>query len=296
VIPHYPELKPLQIGDRLWIAKKLKKSGGETCELTLGNIFIWRNFDRTRITCLNENICMLICQPDEPPYFLPPIGNRLIPETVATLCENVPRMSRAPKSFTRLLDSSRYSFLPLRQQFDYLYLRSALAELKGKKYDGKRNHLKRFKSAHSLYRYLPLNVEQKSQALALFERWFRIREESKFFPRLAYTSQKAAVSEALENFNELHLRGGCLLSGNEFLGFTLGSEINPESFAVHFLYGDPAAPGISQTLLREACTKTYLEYKYIDLEQDLGIPGLRTAKLSYHPLRLEEKYEIRPLS
>ena len=87
-----------------------------------------------------------------------------------------------------------------------------------------------------------------------------------------------------------------LWSDHKLMGFTIGSRVNPEMISVHFLYGDPEARGSAQAMLWEACNKTYSEFKLIDLEQDLGIPGLRTAKLSYHPLRLEEKFEVKPVS
>ena len=109
---------------------------------------------------------------------------------------------------------------------------------------------------------------------------------------MAYTSQKAAVTAAFDNYTALKLIGGALLVDKQLRGFTLGSPVNPEMISVHFMYGDPALAGIAQTLLWEACNKTYTAYKYADLEQDLGIPGLRTMKLSYQPLKLEKKYEI----
>ena len=65
--------------------------------------------------------------------------------------------------------------------------------------------------------------------------------------------------------------------------------------AVHFSYGHPDAPGIAQLLLWEGCNKLFTNSAYVNLEQDLGIPGLRKAKLSYHPLRLERKFEIKPI-
>lgn len=296
MIPHFPEFKPLEIADRLWISKKLKKTSRSICELTLGNIFLWKDFDHTKVTCLNDNICMLISPPNETPYFLEPVGGNKLPETVELLFGHTPKISRASKVFTQMLGKERYSISPLRNQFDYIYLRSDLAELKGKRFDGKRNHIKRFRSAHPNYTYSPFEPEVKGKAMALFEKWFAVREESRFFPRLAYTSQKGAIIEAFKYFKELHLRGGMLWEDGRLAGFTIGSPIDPETISAHFLYGDPEAKGSSQTLLWEACNRTYSDFKYIDLEQDLGIPGLRTAKLSYHPLRLEEKFEIRPLS
>ena len=294
VIPHYPDFKALEIDDRLWIGRKLRLTSRQICELSPGNIFIWKDFDHTRVTCINDNVCMQINPPNEAPYFLEPVGGNKIPETVKTMFELRGRISRVSKHFTTLLPKGAYTFEPLRNQFDYLYLREELAQLKGKKFDGKRNHIKRFRSAHHNYQYWPFDPAAKDKALALFEKWFAVRQESKFFPRLAYTSQKGAIVEAFRYFKELHLLGGMLWSDHKLMGFTIGSAINPETISVHFLYGDPEARGSSQTMLWQACSKTYHEYKIVDLEQDLGIPGLRSAKLSYHPLRLEEKFEVRP--
>jgi hypothetical protein len=296
MIPEFPQIKPLELEDRLWIHRKLKQTSREICELSLGNIFIWKDFDHTLVTCINHNICMLINPPNEPAYFLEPIGSNKLAETAEILLKHAGRISRVSINFLAQLPKDRYLFEPLRNQFDYIYARANLAELKGKKYDGKRNHIKRFSRQHPNYTYQTLDPNIKEKALELFEKWFAIREESRFFPRLAYTSQKGAVIEAFSYFKELHLLGGALFDGNKLCGFTLGSEINPELVSVHFLYGDPALPGVTQTLLREACRKTYTTFKYIDLEQDLGIPGLRTAKLSYHPLKMGEKFEVKPIS
>lgn len=45
-------------------------------------------------------------------------------------------------------------------------------------------------------------------------------------------------------------------------------------------------------MLWEACRNTFSEFEFVNLEQDLGLPGLRKIKNSYHPIRLEEKFEI----
>jgi hypothetical protein len=295
MIPSFPQFKPLELEDRLIIERKLRSTSRQICELSLGNIFIWKYFDHTRLTCLHDNICMLITPANEEPYFLEPIGKNQPVETITELLQKA-RISRVSKGYLSSLPAGSFTAQPLRNQFDYIYNRSDLAELKGKKYDGKRNHLKRFKKSFPDYLYQPLDLEMQKQALALFEKWFAVRSESKFFPRLAYTSQREALVQAFANFKELRLLGGALISDHRLLGFTIGSKINPEMISVHFLYVDPSAPGCSQTLLWEACNKTYSVFKLVNLEQDLGIPGIRTAKLSYHPLRLEEKFEIKSVS
>ena len=202
------------------------------------------------------------------------------------------RISRASQEFVSGLEGDTYKISELRNQFDYIYQTRDLAELKGKQYDGKRNHIKRFKAAHPDYEYSALDAPRKKEALELFERWFEARKESRFYPKLAYTSQKAALEIAFENFEKLRLSGGAVSINKKLEGFIIGSRLNDGTLSAHFSYGNPAMQGISQILLFEACNKTFAPYKYVNLEQDLGIPGLRTAKLSNHPLRLEKKFEV----
>jgi hypothetical protein len=296
MIPEYPKFKPLEIEDKPWVVKQLRSTSREICELSLGNIFAWVDFDQTRVTCVNGNLCMLLTPPNEPPYFLEPFGRRGLIETADILLKHAGQISRASKSYADLLPDHLFVKTPLRNQFDYIFSRAELAELKGRDFDGKRNHIKRFTGLHPGYKYLPLTQEMKKDALELFEKWFAIRKESKYFPRLAYTSQKKALLRAFSLYKKLNLLGGALMADDQMKGFTLGSLINPEMASIHFLYGDPASQGSSQTLLWEACNRTYNNLKYVDMEQDLGIPGLRMAKLSYHPVHLSEKFEIKARS
>jgi hypothetical protein len=184
----------------------------------------------------------------------------------------------------------------LRNQFDYIYETKILAELKGGKYDGKRNHIKKFKSRFPDYKFTPLRPEHKKEALDLFEEWFSLRKKSRYFPKLAHDSQKTAVNNAFSYFNELNLIGGAIYIDNIINGFILGSFLSPEIISIHFMYGHPAIQGTSQVLLWKGCNKSFASAKYVNLEQDLGIPGLRKAKLSNYPLRLEKKFEIKPLA
>ena len=135
----------------------------------------------------------------------------------------------------------------------------------------------------------------KKEALELFDRWFNARKESRYFPKLAYVSQRNALLKAFSNFEKLKLIGGLILAEKAIKGFIIGSQLNAQTVSVHFLYVDPEFNGVSQTLLWKACQDSFAAFSHINLEQDLGIPGLRTAKLSYHPLKLEKKFEINPL-
>lgn len=293
MLPEYPKFKDLEIKDKKPVAEFLDKYQPKTCELNLPNLLIWKDFDRPQITLINQNLCLLINPLNEAPFFLAPVGQNNIAETTEICLVHCGKISRASEDFLGRLPPKKYPLICLRSHFDYIYLSQTLAELKGRKFDGKRNHIKRFKRHFPEYEFVPLKASFKKESLELFEEWFKIREQSRFFPKLAHTAQKSALLTAFALFEELDLQGGAILIKNKLEGFFMGSGLNRETLSLHFQYANPNLPGIAQILLWEACNKTLKSYKYINLEQDLGIPGLRTSKLSYHPYKLERKFEIR---
>ena len=295
MLPEYPKFKQLELEDLEVIKKFLKAINPDICEFSPANLIIWKEFDQPQLTLINGNLCILITPPNEPPFFFEPLGNHMIEETTATCLKHIGKISRATENFVKKLSLLRVRAHCLRSQFDYVYETKALAELKGRKFDGKRNHIKNFQKRHPDYEYLPLNPAMKNSCLELFEDWFAQRKESRHFPRLAYIAQKTALEETFKYYQELKMSGGALLIDQELKGFMIGSPLNPETISAHFQYGHPALRGIFQVLLWEACNKTFADFKYLNLEQDLGIPGLRKAKLSNNPLRLEKKFEIIPI-
>ncbi|MFH1362334.1 MAG: phosphatidylglycerol lysyltransferase domain-containing protein [bacterium] len=287
-IPDYPKLKNLTFEDL-----QLLRNEAQICEFSPVNLLIWQSFDRPQLTLINNNICILISPRNEPPFFLEPIGDHKLLEAVEICLNHTGKISRATESFIEKVPLKKHKISCLRAQFDYVYETKTLAELKGKNFDGKRNHLKKFKKRHPAYTFVKLEPGHQEQARQLFEEWFSLRKESRHFPKLAYDSQKEAINRSFENFAALKLLGGALFVDGQIKGFTIGSWLNSETIAVHFLYGHPSPQGIFQTILWESCNKIYNQAKYVNLEQDLGIPGLRKSKLSYYPIKLEKKFEIK---
>jgi hypothetical protein len=293
--PNYPALKKLEIEDQKLFQKAVDGANPTICELAFANQIAWHDFDRPEYTFINDNLCILINPLNESPFFLEPIGRNKPKETVEICLNHCGKMSRLSEDFLFLLEQEKYRINCLRSHFDYIYEVKVLAELKGKKFDGKRNNIKRFQKQFPDHEFIPITAGIKEAAFALFEKWFKAREESRFFPKLSHLAQRKALENAFHYFDTLNIIGGALLIKKELKGFMLGTRLNKETFSAHFQYTDPEVHGASQILLLEACKKTLGNFKYLNMEQDLGIPGLRTAKLSYHPHHLERKFEIGPL-
>jgi hypothetical protein len=75
--------------------------------------------------------------------------------------------------------------------------------------------------------------------------------------------------------------------------FAIGERLNGDTAVCHFEKADHFMEGLSQLVNREFCRLLFSDCTYVNREQDLGEPGLRNAKLSYHPVELVKKYRMR---
>lgn len=289
----YPDFKTLEISDLPLLTEWLTRYQPVICELAVSNLYLWQDFDRASFTFINDNLCIMINPVNDTPYFLEPVGTHKLTETIDLCLRHTGRLSRVSEKGLQGLPLGLLRAHCLRGQSDYVYFTKELAEFKGRHFDGKRNHIKKFKKHFPEYQYLPLTSAFKEQALVLFEAWFEARKATQFFQKLAYDAQKTALTKAFDLFESLQLSGGAILAEGKIKSFVIGSRLNNETISAHFQYSDTTAQGVTQTLWQDACANTFAGYTYINLEQDLGIPGLRKAKMSYYPEKIEKKYELR---
>ena len=123
------------------------------------------------------------------------------------------------------------------------------------------------------------------------ESWYAHRHE--IDPHGSYTLEQIALERALSDPGKLGLEGLALMDGDQLLAFTLASRMSEDTYDVHFEKAlddiDGAYAAINQgfaSYLREK----YPALRYLNREDDLGLPGLRKAKLSYYPERLVVKF------
>ncbi len=292
MIPEYPKFKPIEIEDRSEVLEHLVGYDISPCELAFSNQYMWKDLDRTKLTTINGNLCILIDALNEEPFFLEPVGGNDVVDTTKVMLEHTGCISRVSKTFIKDL-SKGLRVLPLRDHFDYLYRVRDLAALRGRKYDGKRNHINRFMREHVGWKFDPLRQGDGKDVLNLFERWCELKRSPSSVSGFAYEMQRQALINAMDNYDELGLIGGAVWVGGELLGFIIGGRLNDETICVHFNYCYQHKSGIATVLLREACRTIFSEFTYANLEQDLGMLGLRKNKESYYPLRMVEKYTIR---
>jgi len=103
----------------------------------------------------------------------------------------------------------------------------------------------------------------------------------------------AAIGAVLTNFQALQLQGAVILINDQVQAFSCGELLNKDTVVIHLEKADPELRSLYAVINQEFTRQAWAGVPFINREQDLGEPGLRKAKLSYHPHHLVEKFRIR---
>lgn len=289
-IPLYPQSRPLEIGDKELLDALFQELQPRVSELTFAGLYLFRKAHRYSLTRVSGTTVVLGVGYDSQPYFLPPLDGN-IEAALGQLFSDRVAMYGADEGFvSRFLGGTHLTVLEDRDSFDYLYLREELATLSGNRFHGKKNRINYFIGRHE-YRTELFEQRFVPGALELLEAWSRPPAEGAGASRQL---EIEATAEALEKADLLGLSGVVVTVQGVVRAFVLGERLNRETVVCHFEKSDPFMEGISQLVNREFCRLLFEECRYVNREQDLGEPGLRTAKLSYRPVELVKKYRVVP--
>lgn len=188
----------------------------------------------------------------------------------------------------------RFSFTEERDLFDYIYDGESLRTLAGKKNQKKRNHLNYFlKEYEGRFNYRLLDSEDFDDCLRLMDAWAETKEESDEFDE-GMDDESDGIRKIFRNYEVLRDKlkvAGVYIDGR-LEAFTIGEMLNEEMALVHIEKANQEMRGLYQFINQQFILNEFPEAKFVNREEDLGIAGLRKAKLSYHPLRFVEKYSV----
>ena len=269
--------------------------GERGCEFTFANLYLW---GRQRIAFLHDH-AVLFSQFDRRTVYPFPVGGgdkKAVLEAIINDAHerDIPcRLTGLTEENIRLLEElypGKFFFHCDRDSYDYVYAIDDLAELKGKKYQKKRNHVNRFRTEHPDYRVQPLCDELLEDVKALVDGWYESRLAQD--PTADFLMERRALEKALRDYEKLGLETLVLLDGRQVLAVTMGSFLSENTVDVHFEKAredvDGAYAAINCEFARYLREK-YPQLQFLNREEDMGIPGLRKAKESYLPHHLTEK-------
>jgi len=286
----YVDFEPLELKHKKILDEYFKLNRVEVSEFNFTEMFIWRKLRNTKIGFINENIC-IATEKTTGKIFYKPFGNKKIKETIKfifdnKLCDLIYGYTESEIKELNLDDE--YIVEKDRDNFDYVYLTQDLINLKGRKYDGKRNHIKRFKQLN--YKIVEITKDMLEGIKNFQKKWCedRLCDED-----LSLKDESVAVNELLNNFENLSVFGAALFIDNNIEGYTIATELNSETSVIIIEKANPQIKGIYQGLNQLFAEQFLHKYKYINREQDMGNEGLRRAKMSYYPYCFIEKTVIK---
>jgi hypothetical protein len=178
--------------------------------------------------------------------------------------------------------------VPQRDFFDYVYLSSDLAELDGSKYSKIRNRLNKFKRQYD-YETELISDDNVKDVKEFLKRWC-IWKDCESDPLLEH--EKNAVMFSMDNFFELGLNGIVIRINNKIEAMSAFEKMNSNIAVIHYEKASPDYEEIYKAINNELAKNLSKNFVYINRESDMGINGLRKAKLSYKPHHMVELFDI----
>ena len=285
------EFRELVPEDAAWAAPVLLASGRNSCEYSFTTAYMWSRHYRVEIARVGE-LPLLRSEHENRYSYLTPVGEgadailRTLRQETLKNGEPLRLHSVDEETLLRLktLFPGRVHAEESRDDFDYIYRTADLAALPGKAYHSKKNHISAFTRNHT-WTYEPLSRENADEMAALSQEWCREKGGCSH----SLDAEACAIRRVLKTPELFGLSGGMVRVEGRPVAFTLGSPINERVFDVHVEKALSFFAGAYAVINREFAA-TLTQYEFLNRENDMGVEGLRRAKLSYRPAEILTKY------
>ena len=283
---------PLTLSDREAMQAVTLHSGRRNCNYTFANLVGWQFWYYTEV-CVLANAVVLRYTFDGQRAYMVCTSEALSLELMEALLDD----SHGDLTLIGLEDVqveqlSTFNFKlsisvePVRDQYDYIYRRTDLATLHGKHLDAKRNHIHRFRAEHPDFEYRPLTPESFDECHRLTEIWQIEKNENENQNEKGnetINAEHRVMETIFSNWDALGMIGGSIFVDGRMVAFTYGSAVTTDTFDVCVEKADRHVAGAFAIINQQFAEHLPDPYIYLNREEDMGIPGLRQAKLSYHP-------------
>jgi hypothetical protein len=291
----YPVLKRLDHSDRELICCYAEKYNQFSCEYSYPSLHLWHDIYQYKLSFFNEWLIVFDTQSD---FILMPMGENI---TLPGLLELSMRLnqdgysgdiSNVPPEFIVAQPELSYHFdiENERELAEYIYSTEKLFTLSGKKLRKKKNLISQFCRNFPDYRVKSMDAAVRKDCLAMMESMLAERGAD----NKSVLEESIVIKKGFESFDTMQLEGIAIYIGNDIesrvICFSVYSRLNKDVFTIHFEKADYSFCGAAQIINWETAKALKDKCRYINREQDLGIPGLRQAKLSYEPELIYPSY------
>lgn len=283
--------------DEDWINSCIAVSGTMASDASFANIYLLRNKYSTKISRYKDFIIRKYSGKGARCGYTFPLGKGDVAKALAEIekdakeCGERLQFAFVTEEQKEVLENAmpaRFCYSSDAGDSDYIYLRSELASLSGKAFHKKKNHFSKFVRTYPDYKYYEIGACNIYDAQKVADAWYYEHLQDEDASQLA---EYKAIKEALDNFEELGLIGGIIYVNDSPCAMTIASKINENTVDVHFekVVGEYALNG-GYAAINKLFSEKLDGVTWLNREEDIGIEGLRKAKLSYRPKIMLKKY------
>lgn len=286
------EFRQPTLQDKPWIEELYHQANSRGSECSFTNLYLWgRGYGQ--IAKVGDYLVQFI-KYDDTKYYAYPAGKGNFKEVIDALIDDAKDYGHPMRLLGVTCDRKeeleayypgQFRFEERRASFDYLYEVNRLADLGGKKLQSKRNHCNRFEQNYPDWSVEPITAETLPLCRTLSEDWFA-QYDGETSEEHDFRIEKIALTRAFDDFHALGMEGLLLRAEGRVVAFTMGNRIQEDTFDVNFEKAFSDVQGAYPVINREFARyirEKYPEVVYLNREDDMGLPGLRRAKESYHP-------------
>ena len=281
----------------------------KTSGLSFSSLYMWRDINEFSWQVIGDYVCIAGISHLELEYgkkelfLFPPLtktGNYEPGKLRETIYEAKKIFEEKEKEFSiRLLPlhmvdvikdacPGEMKYIEDRPNYDYVYKRQDLVDLKGREYHSKKNHLNYFNNNYE-YKYVRLTSSMADDAMVFIDEFNR-RKEIPEHEMVLLKMEEEAMRDAFNNIEKIGYLAGAIIINDKIEAVCIGGYLNKNTVTVHVEKANTNFRGLYQAINNEFCKHTPSNVKFINREEDMGIPNLRKAKLSYKPVKLLEKH------
>ena len=288
------DFKPVTLEDKHLFDTHYERYPPVHSDNVFTTIISWMEYAKYHYTFLQDNL-IIMTKLENVLRFRPPIG-----KYDRDIFQQLLKLAKREKSDYPLgvidtqtkdwlsKDYPKLEFTPHVDYFDYVYLASDLAELPGTAYRKIRNRLNKFKRNY-VYTTEKIAEVNMDEVRTFLKRWC-LWKDCESDPLLE--NEKKAIMFSMANFFELKLSGVAIRIDGKIEAISVYEQMSPDTVVVHYEKGAPDYDGVYKAINAETAKLIQKGFKFVNREPDMGLAGLRKAKMSYRPHHMVEVYHI----
>lgn len=284
---------PVSLAEKDQYYKFWEMTPRRSLDYSLVNLWGWQEYFGLE-WAFAEDLCWIRQTRPEPCWWAP-LGDwngadwqRLLPALGKEL-----RFTRVPQELVNIWLESLPASVQAeedRDQWEYLYLQSDLAQLGGNKYHRKKNHYNSYVKTYGEPDYRSVTDGHISDVLSVQHVWCDCHE-CEDSPSLK--AENDAITRVLRNWEAFrNMYGGTLSVDDKMIAFSIGEKLDDETLGVHFEKGLSGYKGVYQAMNLQFAKNAGAGFKWINRAQDMGETGLRQAKMTYLPADFLRKCKV----